>query len=529
MATQKIIPKNRVVQTRPILANNITITHKDVAQDWDYEKNYPLIPEMFTYGSNEEVFWKCHVCSTPHESYRLSIHRRVNLKKGCWVKAHGRSDNTLAKRFPDVAKYWDEKSNYPLKASDISGTSHDKAWFICPKCHESYQAEIANRINRKYPECNECQGKAPRKGKTDLKAVFPKIAKWWDYKANYPKKPEQFLPYSNKDAYWICDTCGKTYKMGIEDRVLKGENYHGCKYCKSRELDNDNNLLVRYPEIVKYWDYERNGDDRPEYHFPNTDDKAWFHCYNKKFRPHSFYAPIQSVVQNLKKSNKPGCNVCSLTVLVSGINDLATVCQDRGLDLLEDWDYENNGDKTPNNTKAGGLIEINWVCHICGHKWKRTVHERLRGYGCPACNTSRAERLIQCILKKWKIPFKIEYSFTDNITSYPFDFYIPSQRILIEYDGIQHFKSIPFFNRSIPFRERVRRDNIKNVCAFNEGYSLLRIPYIYAPEDNKEDIAKLTADFIKTKKIPQEPIDFYARYEFSNYAVLAKKWNEIIE
>lgn len=32
-----------------------------------------------------------------------------------------------------------------------------------------------------------------------------------------------------------------------------------------------------------------------------------------------------------------------------------------------------------------------------------------------------------------------------NINELPFDFYLPNQNLLIEYDGIQHFKPINFF------------------------------------------------------------------------------------
>ncbi|SFQ36343.1 Probable Zinc-ribbon domain-containing protein [Butyrivibrio proteoclasticus] len=423
-----------------------------------------------------------------------------------------------------VATYWDYKNN-KKKPEQVHYRSGTKYYWLCPKCGKSYLARVVDRVVRTTPLCNDCAGWKSKKSNKTVRDVLKNINIVWDY-ANNSKRPEECSYQSSEPANWICAKCGHHYPMRIQDRVRKGDKYT-CPICTNRELKigvNDFVTVCKKKGITAYkdWDYEKNGDKRPENYFPNYEkEKFYWHCNNTtKYRPHSYRMTISA------RYYGQGCNICANRELLQGVNDLFTVCNDRGLDLVEDWDYENNGDKTPYNTIAGGRTEINWVCHKCGHHWTQSIHNRLRGYGCPACNTSRAEKLIQCILKKWKIPFKIEYSFTDNITPYPFDFYIPSQRILIEYDGIQHFKPIPFFNKSIPFRERVRRDNVKNACTFNEGYSLLRIPYIYAPEDNKEDIAKLIADFIKTKKIPQEIIDFYAKYEFSNYAPLARKWNE---
>ncbi|WP_176761873.1 zinc-ribbon domain-containing protein [Pseudobutyrivibrio sp. YE44] len=42
-----------------IKENSIAKLYPNLLQDWDYEKNYPLLPEYFTKGSRVKVWWKC--------------------------------------------------------------------------------------------------------------------------------------------------------------------------------------------------------------------------------------------------------------------------------------------------------------------------------------------------------------------------------------------------------------------------------------------------------------------------------------
>jgi len=58
-----------------------------------------------------------------------------------------------------------------------------------------------------------------------------------------------------------------------------------------------------------------------------------------------------------------------------------------------------------------------------------------------------------------------------------YDFYLPKYNILIEYDGIQHFKPIEFFGGEKEYKETIKKDNLKNLYAKNNNINLLRIKY----------------------------------------------------
>ena len=78
------------------------------------------------------------------------------------------------------------------------------------------------------------------------------------------------------------------------------------------------------------------------------------------------------------------------------------------------------------------------------------------------------------------------------------------------------------------FEKRVTVDNIKNEYAFERKKPLLRIPYIYDVIKHSRMIEHFLMNFIKTRQIPKEIIDFYSQFCFSNYGTLAMHWNSKI-
>lgn len=116
----------------------------------------------------------------------------------------------------------------------------------------------------------------------------------------------------------------------------------------------------------------------------------------------------------------------------------------------------------------------------CGKVYKARPHDFLNGNRCPYCNQSKGEKMIQDVLDELNITYEIQKYFKDcgNKNQWlPFDFYIPSLNLLLEYDGIQHFKPVKYFGGMNKLKDQQRRDKVKNDYAKEKGISLLRIPY----------------------------------------------------
>ena len=105
----------------------------------------------------------------------------------------------------------------------------------------------------------------------------------------------------------------------------------------------------------------------------------------------------------------------------------------------------------------------------------------LSGNGCPECGNKNSKNVeyIKLFLDNKKIEYILEKRFADckNIKPLPFDFYIPSLNLCIEYDGEQHYKSISSWGGEEGLLYRQINDNIKNEYCKNNNINLIRISY----------------------------------------------------
>jgi very-short-patch-repair endonuclease len=107
------------------------------------------------------------------------------------------------------------------------------------------------------------------------------------------------------------------------------------------------------------------------------------------------------------------------------------------------------------------------------------------------CNESKGEKIIADYLTKKSIVFEREKRFNGckNIKKLAFDFYFPSNSVLIEFDGRQHYEIVNFCrSREKAIKSHVRlkeNDNIKNKFAEANNFHLLRIKYDQINEIDK--------------------------------------------
>lgn len=176
-------------------------------------------------------------------------------------------ENSLIGKYPDVAKYWDNKVNYPLSARDVAARDNNEYGFKCPVCGDKFPSTPANMARSRSTKSKGCLNCTGRKvtHKNNLKASFPELIKnSWDFKRN-KEGPEYFADSSNEYAYWICRHCRKSLFRAINSvttnqrkRGLAG--YFVCQKCKGREM-SEASVRVLIPEahrnnpiLKKEWD-----------------------------------------------------------------------------------------------------------------------------------------------------------------------------------------------------------------------------------------------------------------------------------
>lgn len=222
------------------IPNSLVELRPDLIDDWAYDLNGNLTPDLFGINSNEKVWWRCHVCK--HEWKTSIIHRGGKRNSGCpecskvkrgktFTKGAVDERGSLADNCPELLKQWDyEKNN--IKPTEITPKYNKPVWWICDKCNHSWPSSPNNRS--KGSGCPCCSGRVPQVGVNDLKTVNPDLAAEWNYEKNNGKRPEEFLPGSGKSVWWKCSICGYEWEAVIRDR---NKGIKRCKNChKNRKL-----------------------------------------------------------------------------------------------------------------------------------------------------------------------------------------------------------------------------------------------------------------------------------------------------
>jgi hypothetical protein len=136
----------------------------------------------------------------------------------------------------------------------------------------------------------------------------------------------------------------------------------------------------------------------------------------------------------------------------------------------------------PEQEYVNRRIPIRIICPKHG-EFLQAFEVHKRGGGCKKCNDSRGEKLVVSILSECGLEYIQHYQFPDCLGKkgkMTFDFYIPSIKTIIEYDGEQHFNPIRYIpiEKALPLLEEVkRRDKVKDdYCSYN-NIKLLRVSY----------------------------------------------------
>ena len=123
-------------------------------------------------------------------------------------------------------------------------------------------------------------------------------------------------------------------------------------------------------------------------------------------------------------------------------------------------------------------------CLVHNYEWFPLPGNLLSGHGCPKCNESKGEVQVGLWLSHHKMISVSQKRFDDcyDIKPLPFDFYIPSLNICIEYQGEQHYRPVNFGGISDDeaysnFLTTQHHDKIKLDYCINHNIQLICIPY----------------------------------------------------
>ena len=407
--------------------NDLATSNPQLAKEWNYEKNEDLKPTQVTVGSNKKVWWKC----TKGHEWQATINHRIN-GTGCPICANKKISvgyNDLATTNPMLAKEWNYEKNGDLKPTQVVEASNKKVWWKCKKGH-TWKATIAHRTNGTgCPVCSkDIQTSFPEQ------AIFYYLSKYFENVENryiidknecdiYLKDYKLAIEYDgqtwhkdiNKDIKKITNLnnfgiktinirepkCPKIYLVGavfynLKDLTINELENAICfvvsyinnhikpqidiKKDRIKILENtltqekEKSLVYSNPALAEEWNYEKNGELKPEYFTQKSAQIVWWKCS----KGHEWQASISN------RTKGSGCPYCTNYKALEGYNDLVTT----NPELAKEWNYEKNGDMKPTQFTIGSDKKVWWKC-ANGHEWQTRIANRSKEKGCPYCSSQK--------------------------------------------------------------------------------------------------------------------------------------------
>ena len=267
-----------------------------------------------------------------------------------------------------------------------------------------------------------------------------------------------------------CDICKKHNFISYRDYVRNTKNNYGQYICHSCSVQVRHNKKIKdrqddyYNRLLKKC--TQNG-------YKLLSSQEEFLCNTSYVR---YECPIHGE-QQMRIANFLSDRHCPKCAYVDrrekyqlSKDDICNRVIECGGSILNPDDYINNS-----------TLNLLFECQKCGGVFVSSLQRFLQHGGqlCKYCSGSESvgEFRIRNYLEENCIQFCQEYWFDDcrDIKPLPFDFYLPDNNTIIEFDGRQHFDETNYFSYS--YEKTKQHDAIKsNYCSTN-NIKLIRIPY----------------------------------------------------
>lgn len=365
------------------------------------------------------------------------------------------------------AIFWSNKNE--LTPRQCHNNSNKRFYFDCDKCcHELYIP--LNRISGfhksfcRYCDTDICSNENCEFCFKKSFASHP-MATAWSLKNDF--SPREICLGSEKKCWFDCPDCNHSferclYSINIEKVCPFCANQRlcdlDCKVCFDKSLASLN--------LGEKWSSKNK--ETPRQVFKGSSKKYIFNCLKCSHEiitlPYSYY-----------RKDKITCCYCSNKMLC--ILDSCITCFNKTFashpHAVKCWSSKNIFH--PREIFLGTEKKIIFNCDRCNGEFKRTGYEVNSKNWCPLCKNKTELKLYNFLVEN-NINCKREQCYewckNENGIKLRYDFVIEDIKIIIELDGIQHFKQVSNWGIYDNFHIR---DIDKMIKAITNGYTMIRI------------------------------------------------------
>jgi very-short-patch-repair endonuclease len=397
------------------------------------------------------------------------------------------------------AKCWSDKNKD--KPEDVKLSSGQKRWFNCDKCcHEfcmmirhiasgSWCRFCADYMRCDNENCETCRNKSF--------AMCKHVLLWSNLNGGI--LPHHVFRYSLKKYWFECDKCHHKFERSLSK--IRDNNECICAFCNGKVLCSDNDCIICFNKSFascdqsKYWSIIRN-DVIPRMVFKQSNKKYWFKC---SVCQHEFNSSPSKIV-----GMNRWCPYCNSHKLCD--SDECMICYDISFASHEKAKYFSNKNAlTPRQLTKYATDKCIFVCYICNVEFSMRIECVNSGCWC-GCIHNKTEWIFHNFLKSKfnenQVITQFKRNWCKNKLNLPFDFCLTHLNVIIEIDGLQHFKKI--WNWGEP-DDAYKRDTFKEYCAMSNGYSVIRLlqeDVLYDKYDWKTELLQ-NIELVKNCNSPQ--------------------------
>lgn len=312
-------------------------------------------------------------------------------------------------------------------------------------------------------------------------------------------------PYKHINRKQGCPICGievsrKKRTKPYSKFLLQAKDIHGDKYDYSY---SEQDYIGAFTKIKIICKEHSEFFQTPDNHV--NDGKGCYFCGLENNR--QLYLRSQSEFIQLAKEVHGNTYDCSKAKYIGANDKLIIICKTHG-EWLQSPTSHLKGHNCPTCTGNSRLTKLEFITkakNIHGDVFDyskvkyENAHKKIiitcrthgdfhqtpsdhiysNGKGCPKCKETTGERKIRLYLDRNKIYYEYQKRFDScrDKNRLPFDYFLPNEHILIEYDGIQHFEPVKIWGDEKAFKALKHRDEIKTKFAASNNLKLIRIAY----------------------------------------------------
>lgn len=378
-------------------------------------------------GSRYNIKFSCNVCNSTFSKKPNEVLNGHGCNE-CSKKSQRISKDEFLKRLKDTGSTYELISNF-TKISDVMT-------FKCCVCNNIINTTGSTLVTGKM--CKKCwANKKIQDHSNNLDGIKNKLK-------------DQYIILDEYNGFHIPISiqkisCGHIWKAPLNS-IKNYDNY--CPQCR---MDNLNFKL----------DKLNKSDDIEVIDRSLVDDKMLFKCKicNNEWRAN---------VYNILKGNRCPNKSC-IAKRISDANKMSHS------EFVEKLSIINPNIKVLGKyTLSQNYIEVQ--CLVCGNIWNPTANSLINKTGCPKCRQSHGEIEVSSYLENHKIKYESQKKFPE-LGRLSYDFYIPADNLLIEYQGRQHYQAVEYFGGEETFILQQDRDKRKRNFAKENNINLLEIKY----------------------------------------------------